>query len=323
MDYARYNYIAQPGDENIRFVRQLGPYDDYAIEWGYRYFPDSSAEEDQTILKGFVDERSTDPTYMFGGGGNDPNAQTEDIGNNSVLASTYGLSNLKIVAKNLEQWTTSSGQSYEDLEELHGEMLSVYRRYVFHVVSAVGGVHETLLTKGQTGEPYQVVDKTKQEKALEFISENVWTPQYWLIDNALVSKFSKSGKLKSIISLNKTILNRLMDADRLNLMWDTNSSLVGNGLSPQELLDRLADDLVYGRIAPDPVERELQKHFTHQLKELMNDDGLALELKGKSLALQDELKSYAKTKKESKDKTLNVHYSYIINVLEDENKDSN
>jgi hypothetical protein len=323
MDYARYNYIAQPGDKNIRFVRQLGPYDDYAIEWGYRYFPDSSAEEDQTILKGFVDERSTDPTYMFGGGGNDPNAQTEDIGNNSVLASTYGLSNLKIVAKNLEQWTTSSGQSYEDLEELHGEMLSVYRRYVFHVVSAVGGVHETLLTKGQTGEPYQVVDKAKQKKALEFISENVWTPQYWLIDNALVSKFSKSGKLKSIISLNKTILNRLMDADRLNLMWDTNSSLVGNGLSPQELLDRLADDLVYGRIAPDPVERELQKHFTHQLKELMNDDGLALELKGKSLALQDELKSYAKTKKESKDKTLNVHYSYIINVLEDENKDSN
>jgi hypothetical protein len=113
-----------------------------------------------------------------------------------------------------------------------------------------------------------------------------------------------------------------MDADRLNLMWDTNSSLVGNGLSPQELLDRLADDLVYGRIAPDQVERELQKHFTHQLKELMNHDGLALELKGKSLALQNELKSYAKTKKGSKDKTLNAHYSYIINVLEIENKDS-
>jgi hypothetical protein len=323
MDYARYNYIAQPGDKNIRFVRQLGPYDDYAIEWGYRYFPNSSAEEDQTILKSFVDERSTNPTYMFGGRGNDPNAQTEDIGDNSVLASTYGLSNLKIVAENLEQWTTISGQSYEDLEELHGEMLSVYRRYIFHVASVVGGVHETLLTKGQTGEPYQVVDKAKQEKALEFISENVWTPQYWLIDNALVSKFSKSGKLKSIINLNKTILNRLMEADRLNLMWDTNSSLIGNGLSPQELLDRLADDLVYERIAPDPVERELQKHFAHQLKELMNDDGLALELKGKSLALQDELKSYAKTKKGSKDKTLNVHYSYIINVLEDENKDSN
>jgi hypothetical protein len=322
MDYARYNYIAQPGDENIRFVRQLGPYDDYAIEWGYRYFPNSSAEEDQNILKSFVDERSTDPMYMFGGRGNDPNAQTEDIGDNAVQASTYGLSNLKIVAENLEEWTTTSGQSYEDLEELYGEMLGVYRRYMYHVASVVGGVHETLLTKGQAGEPYEVVDKAEQEKALEFLNENVWTPQYWLIDNALVSKFSKSGKLESLISLNKRMLNRLMDADRLNLMWDTNSSLLGNGLSPQELLDRLAENLVYGRTTPDQVERELQKHFTHQLKELMSDDGLALELKGKSLALQDELKSFAKTKRESEDETLNAHYAYILDVLEDENKDS-
>jgi hypothetical protein len=322
MDYARYNYIAQPGDENIRFVRQLGPYDDYAIEWGYRYFPNSSAEEDQKILKSFVDERSTDPMYMFGGRGNDPDAQTEDIGDNAVQASTYGLSNLKIVAENLEQWTTTSGQSYEDLEELYGEMLGVYRRYVYHVASVVGGVHETLLTKGQPGEPYQVVDKAKQIKALEFLNENVWSPQYWLMDNALLSKFSKSGKLENLISLNKGVLNRLMDADRLNLMWDTNSSLLGNGLSPQELLDRLAQDLVYWKTAPDQVERELQKYFAHQLKELMNDDDLALELKGKSLALQNELKSFAKTKKESENETLNAHYAYILNVLEDENKDS-
>lgn len=322
MDYARYNYIAQPGDENIRFVRQLGPYDDYAIEWGYRYFPNSSAEKDQNILKSFVDERNTDPIYMFGGRGNDPNAQTEDIGDNSVQASTYGLSNLKIVAENLEQWTTTSGQSYEDLEELYGEMLGVYRRYIYHVASVVGGVHETLLTKGQVGKPYQVVDKAEQEKALKFLNENVWTPQYWLMDNALVSKFSKSGKLKSVISVNKRVLDRLIDADRLNLMWDTNSSLIGNGLSPQELLDRLAEDLVYGRTTPDPIERELQKYFAHQLKELMSDDGLALELKGKSLALQDELKSYVKTKKESENENLNAHYAYILNVLEEENKDS-
>ena len=78
MDYARYNYIAQPGDENIRFVRQLGPYDDYAIEWGYRYYGRSSKEE-QSLLKAMVDAKSLNPTYMFGGRGNDPNAQTENI----------------------------------------------------------------------------------------------------------------------------------------------------------------------------------------------------------------------------------------------------
>jgi len=102
MDYARYNYIAQPGDENIRFVRQLGPYDDYAIEWGYRYFPGETSETEKVSLKKIVDEKSMNPIYMFGSGGNDPDTQTENIGDDPVKASDYGLKNLKLVAKNLD-----------------------------------------------------------------------------------------------------------------------------------------------------------------------------------------------------------------------------
>ena len=137
MDYARYNYIAQPGDENIRFVRQLGPYDDYAIEWGYRYYG-LSPEEEQNFLKTMVDDKSLDPMYMFGGRGNDPNAQTENIGDDPIKASTYGLSNLKIVAKNLMDWTLSPNYNYDDLAELYGEMVGVYRRYIYHVHSMIG-----------------------------------------------------------------------------------------------------------------------------------------------------------------------------------------
>ena len=84
MDYARYNYVAQPGDENIRFVRQLGPYDDYSIEWGYRYYPGKSVEEEQEILSNIVDQKSLDPTYMFGSSYGDPNSQTENIGDDPV-----------------------------------------------------------------------------------------------------------------------------------------------------------------------------------------------------------------------------------------------
>ncbi|MFD0931608.1 zinc-dependent metalloprotease [Psychroflexus salinarum] len=317
MDYARYNYVAQPGDKNIRFVRKLGPYDDYAIEWGYRYFPNSSPEQDKDILKSFVDKRSTDPMYMFGGRGNDPNAQTEDIGDNSVKASTYGLSNLKIVAKNLDSWTTSEGEDFDNLEELYGEMLGVYRRYIYHVVSMVGGVHETLLHKGQEGIPYQAVDKTKQQDALEFISDNVWTPQYWLVDEALVSKFAESGKLESLISINKGVLNRLTIAKRLNRMWDTHSTLPGNGLSPQELLDALVKDILTSRTTPDQVERELQKHLVHQLIELEKDKDLALELKGHSLSLQNELLSNFKTKMNTNTKVLKAHYGYMMKMLEE------
>jgi len=147
MDYARYNYIAQPGDENIRFVRQMGPYDDYAIEWGYRYFESGAAEK--KWLKDFVDTHSLNPIYQFGSGGNDPNAQTENIGDDPVKATAYGLSNLKIVAKNLEEWTTQDGQTFDDLQELYMELIGVYRRYIYHVVALIGGVNETRIVKGQ------------------------------------------------------------------------------------------------------------------------------------------------------------------------------
>ena len=109
MDYARYNYVAQPGDNDINFIRQLGPYDDYAIEWGYRYFDKETLETEKVFLKSFIDEKSMNRMYMFGSGGNDPDTQTENIGDDPVKASNYGLKNLKIVANNLDDWTTDKG----------------------------------------------------------------------------------------------------------------------------------------------------------------------------------------------------------------------
>ena len=106
MDYARYNYVAQPGDKNIRFIRQLGPYDHYSINWGYRVLPNIKKPTDETkTLDKWVSDKGNDPIYKFGiqrRGGFDPESQTEGIGNNQVKASTYGVKNLKIVAKNLQ-----------------------------------------------------------------------------------------------------------------------------------------------------------------------------------------------------------------------------
>ncbi len=166
MDYARYNYVAQPGDKNIRFVRQLGPYDDYSIEWGYRYFPGENPQTEKTILKEFVDKKSLNPMYMFGGFWDDPNSQTENIGDDPVKATDYGIKNLKIVINNLDDWTTPNGASYDDLKELYGEFISVYRRYIYHVINIIGGVHETRMNKGQNSIPYINVSKDKQLRAL-------------------------------------------------------------------------------------------------------------------------------------------------------------
>ena len=310
MDYARYNYVAQPGDDNIRFVRKLGPYDDYAIEFGYRYFANNTAKQDQKILKSFVDNHSTDPLFMFGGRGNDPAAQTEDIGRDHIKASSYGLSNLKIVADNLVDWTTDSGDDYTDLEELHGELLSVYRRYIFHVVSIVGGVNETLLMKDQKGIPYQVVDRQEQKNALSFLSDHVWQPQYWLIDKEMVSSFASKGKISRLVDMNKRVLSSLTSRKKLNLMLDTTNSLTGKGLTPHELLDILAEDILYNLDKPDLIQREIQKHWVHRLHQLMENDKSSMELKGIALQELYDSKDYINKLTVENDQ-LKAHFAYL------------
>ena len=121
------NYIAQPGDENIRFVRQMGPYDHYATNWGYRWIN----ENESTLLNQWIIEKSDDPKYKFGRQSSrfDPQSQTECIGDDPIKASNYGLKNLKYVSKNLPSWTSDITNNYQDLEELYGELLGVYSRY--------------------------------------------------------------------------------------------------------------------------------------------------------------------------------------------------
>ena len=178
MDYARFNYIAQPGDQNIRFVRQLGPYDDYAIEFGYRYFPTQTVDQEKEWLRLFVDNKSTDPMYMYGSTGNDPNAQTENVGDDPVLASSYGLKNLRIVAQNLPEWVLTDGDNYDDLNELYDEMIGVYSRYIYHVHSIVGGIYETLHNTNQKGlHTYSVVPAEEQKRALRFLNSEFGTRQ--------------------------------------------------------------------------------------------------------------------------------------------------
>ena len=211
MDYARYNYIAQPGDKNIRFIRQLGPYDDYSIEWGYRYFPGKSVNEEREILSKFVDQKSLNPIYMFGSSWGDPNSQTENIGDDPVKASYYGIKNLKIVAENLTKWTYSPNKDYEDLEELYGELLGVYRRYIFHVIGIIGGVNQTLINTNQSGSfTYKNVDKQYQIRALNFLDTELWKTPIWLLDKDIVSQINNTDGLYKIETLHERSINSLL-----------------------------------------------------------------------------------------------------------------
>ncbi len=272
MDYARYNYVAQPGDGNIRFIRQLGPYDDYSIEWGYRFF-DKEVEQEREILRKMVDKKSLNPLYMFGGRGNDPNAQTENIGDDPVLASEYGLKNLKVVAKNLVDWTVKPNGSYEDLEELHGEMLGVYQRYVNHVLSMVGGVYKTPHNKNQEGiTTFVNVPSEKQKEALLFLDIHLWTTQNWLVPKAMVSQFKEDGALAEMQRIHERAIGRLLSAQKLNNMMSAQNTLVGSGLTIEELLAHLNASFFKNAAVIDVVQKNLQLAFVSQMQSLLKDE---------------------------------------------------
>ncbi|MCT4629637.1 zinc-dependent metalloprotease [Winogradskyella sp.] len=223
MDYARYNYIAQPGDTNIRFVRQLGPYDDYAINYGYRFIPEAnSADDEKETLNNWIMAKAGNPMYKFGKQSSrfDPTAQTEDIGNNSILASTYGLKNLKIVAKNLPSWTSDETNNYDDLAELYGEMLGVWSRYVGHVVTHVGGVVEGTKNPSQDGVVYNPVDKAYQKSAMQWLHKNAFATPTWLVDKDILKNINHAGYTDRIRRLQSRHLNNLLNFERIGRLID-------------------------------------------------------------------------------------------------------
>ncbi|MDB4263637.1 zinc-dependent metalloprotease [Flavobacteriaceae bacterium] len=314
MDYARFNYIAQPGDENIRFVRQLGPYDDYAIDWGYRYFSDQTPESEKVLLNEMVDKKSMDPVYMFGSGGNDPDTQTENIGDDPIKASEYGLKNLKIVAKNLDKWTTTEGQSYDDLNELYNEMIGVYRRYIYHVIKMVGGVNETLMLKGQDYTPYKNLDQALQRQALDFLHVNLWDTQNWLIQKSLVSKIKDEGSLKLIQNLQMSALFRILSVNNLNRILSSHNTLVGQGLHPDEILDHFFIHLIVQTNTLDDSFKTLQIRFAERIQELSKEEELNPRIKTSLEAFKKEIYSIAKKRSKAGTKVEKIHYTYLTKL---------
>ena len=315
MDYARFNYVAQPGDENIRFVRQLGPYDDYAIEWGYRYFSDQTPESEKVLLNEVVDQKSMNPLYMFGSGGNDPDTQTENIGDDPVKASEYGLKNLKVVAENLENWTTTEGQSYGDLNELYNELISVYRRYIYHVIRMVGGVNETLLNKGQDNIPYKNVDREEQRLALSFLDVHLWTTQNWLMQKSLISKIKEEGVLKLLQNLQLSALNRILSVENLNRILSSHSTLVGQGLHPDGILDHFFLQFIINPASADDSFKTLQIRYVERILELSEKKDLNPRIMTSIEAYKKEIQRIAKKRSKSGTNEKKNQYSYLKNLI--------
>ena len=273
MDYARYNYVAQPGDENIRFVRQMGPYDHYAVNWGYRWLPNTKKPEDETVqLNSWILEKANDPKYKYGRQSSrfDPQSQTEGIGDDPILASSYGIKNLKYVADNLQSWTSDVTNSYADLEELYGELLGVYNRYVGHVVTNIGGVFEDLKTPEQQGTVYNIISADEQRASMKWLEAHLFDTQDWLLDKDLLQNIDHAGYFEKVRRLQERQLGRLLSFETVGRLIDA-ETVQNSNYSASEFFSDLRTGIweeAYRGTNVALLRRNLQRTYLEQMMQL-------------------------------------------------------
>ncbi len=280
MDYARQNYIAQPGDglEGDDFIRQVGPYDHYAVNWGYRALPDApTPEAEEETLDAWIVARADDPIYRYLPQSAttlwDPRAQTEDLGDDHVEASTLGIANLQRVIERLPDWTTDPGEDYSDLAELYGELVFQWYRYVGHVASIPGGIHVDLKTADQPGPVYHGVPRAEQERALSFLEAQVFEAPTWLAHRPILDRIGENG-FELISTWQGRVLASLLDARRLARLATLEV------MEPEEaypLAAYLAElrDGVWGALrstAADPYRRALQRAYLELAESLLTEE---------------------------------------------------
>ncbi|MDP2542520.1 zinc-dependent metalloprotease [Tenacibaculum discolor] len=277
MDYARFNYVAQPEDKGVALMPNIGPYDKYAINWGYRPIIDKSAKEEKSVLNKWIKEKAGNPVYRFGHQQVrniiDPSSQTEDLGDDAMKASAYGIKNLQRILPRLEEWTTEDGETYEELKTMYGQVVGQFNRYMGHVSSNIGGVYEYFKTSDQDGAVYIHVPKEHQKRALQFVNDELFKTPNWLIDENIISKTQHSGVIERIRGLQVRTLNRVLKTGRLTRMIE-NETLNGN--KAYTLLQMMGDlrkgiwSEVYANKTIDPYRRNLQRAHLDRLDFLLN-----------------------------------------------------
>ncbi|MEM0963216.1 MAG: zinc-dependent metalloprotease, partial [Bacteroidota bacterium] len=282
MDYARQNYIAQPGDGVTRFVRGIGPYDLYSVEWGYRWYPDVTTPDDETdALDAMIGAHADDERFRFASsaGSFNPDAQTEDLGDDPVAASGYGIDNLRRVVPNLVAWTSTPGEGYDDTEEIYGELLGMWRRYLGHVTTVVGGVRQTPKATDQPGVVFETVPRAEQERALAFLAEEAFATPTWLLDADLLRRMQPVGAVDRVRGIQVGILRGLLSPMRMARLIEAEAIDATAGADAYPLSDFMEDvrELVWTELdgrqpVINPFRRNLQRGYVEHLSELMMAD---------------------------------------------------
>jgi len=319
MDYARYNYVAQPEDNVVAITPKIGVYDKYAINWGYRWLNVETAHDELPILNKWIRAHENDPMYFYGPQQSsssvvDPRSQSEDLGDDAVKASEYGLLNLKRIIPNILEWTKEEGKTYYNASKLYKAVIDQWELYTYHVMANVGGVYINNTVYGDDKNTFEPVPDATQKEALDYLIKNAILPQKWLFTPELIHKVypvrdaPDGERYYSPISMLRiyqtNTIYKLLKTDRLMRIVE-NQVLVPDSedaFTEQYLFDTLFDavfEQTKNGKSLDMFERITQKNYVDVLTVDRN-------------TLLKKTKEKASMKKDANFK--NIHFTYIPRV---------
>ncbi|GGF72293.1 hypothetical protein GCM10011397_13960 [Wenyingzhuangia marina] len=319
MDYARFNYVAQPEDSVTEITPKIGVYDKYAINWGYRWIQKKSAHEEISVLNNWIRKHENDPLYFYGPQQSDvidPRSQSEDLGDNAVKASEYGLKNLKRIIPNILDWTEEEGQDYYKASKLYKAVIDQWETYNNHVMANIGGVYVNNTVYGDGKNTFDPVSNKMQKEALDYLINNAILPQKWLFTPEIINKVfavrdAPDGERYyspvSMLRIYQTnVIYALLKTDRLMRITE-NEVLVKDGedaFTEEYLFDELFDAIFKktkrGK-SLDMFDRITQKNYI----DVLTVDRNKLLEKTKDKKLSGNFNNFK-----------NIHFSYLPRVAD-------
>ena len=333
MDYARFNYVAQPEDGITRagIFPRIGIYDKWSIEWGYRWLPQFQTPEDEVAFsnQSIIEKLKTDVRYTFGteSDPNDPRNQSEDLGDDSMLASLYGIKNLKRIVPQILTWSYEPNKSYAGAGEIYSGVISQFNRYLGHVTKNVAGIYSNSITVEQTDEiAREFVPANIQKRAIAFLNEQLFTTPEWLIDRQLMEK-AKILPVNVICSLQSGVLARLINKNTLDKMSE-NEILNGKKAYTSAQMFNDLKKVIWSNLGQSDIyKRNMQKAYVENLINLLDKKGNAdKNASGKRPAYSEapaiahgqltELKRLATSAASMTSGTAKGHYQNLITLID-------
>jgi hypothetical protein len=276
MDYARYNYIAQPEDGITMLSPHLGPYDMMAIEWGYRWYP--TEEEAKPALSRLL-LRHQGPMYKYSetmGLRNaiDPHSMSEDLGDDPVKSARYGLANLKRIVPNLTAWTSTgkTDQTWDDAADLWNAVIGQWDLYNYHVLANVGGIYLENTVVGDGLQTYTYVPRQRQRESVKYLIDEVFTTPKWLFPSSLTSKTylirnnREEHPLTALKNEQNYLIWDLLANDRLMRMIQAESDLgASQAFTASDMMQMLHQAVFTSHPQPDALQRSMQKSMVDAL----------------------------------------------------------